>query len=83
MRDRIASEREMNEARQDLEDRLAELKRTVRQKIDLPARARVAVARRVEGARRMARERPLIPIALAATLIVLLALVFVWRRRAT
>jgi hypothetical protein len=43
MRDREVIEREMSQAREDLEANLAELKHTVREKVDVKARARVAV----------------------------------------
>ncbi len=65
MRDRQEIEREMYRAREDLEQNIDELKHAVREKVDIPARARVAIderkqqvreaARRgVEGARQMA-----------------------------
>ena len=41
MRDRETIEKEIYRAREDLEQRLAELKHLVREKVDLPARARV------------------------------------------
>jgi hypothetical protein len=41
MRDRETIEREIYRAREDLEQRLAELKHLVREKVDVPARARV------------------------------------------
>lgn len=43
MRDREDIEREMYRAREDLETNLAELKHTVAEKVDVKARARVAV----------------------------------------
>ena len=46
MRDLRELEKEMFAARTDLEDRLAELRRVVRAKLDLRARARVALAKR-------------------------------------
>jgi len=45
MREREVIEREMYRAREDLEQSLAELRHVVTEKIDIPARARVAVAR--------------------------------------
>jgi len=45
MRDREVIEREMYRAREDLESNLAELKHVVAEKIDVKARARVAVER--------------------------------------
>lgn len=45
MRDQQEIEREMFEARQDLETNLAELKTAVVEKVDVKARARVAVAK--------------------------------------
>jgi hypothetical protein len=65
MRDRTEIEREMYRAREDLEQSIGELKQTVREKVDVPARARMMVdekkqqvrdaARRgVDGARRVA-----------------------------
>jgi hypothetical protein len=45
MRNREVIEREMYRAREDLESSLAELKHTVQEKIDVRARARVAVAK--------------------------------------
>lgn len=45
MRDRAEIEREMYEAREDLEHNLSELEHAVREKVDIRARARVAVAR--------------------------------------
>ena len=43
MRDREVIEREINRAREDLEDSLAELRHVVQEKVDVKARARVAV----------------------------------------
>jgi hypothetical protein len=43
MREREAIEREINRAREDLEDSLAELRHVVQEKVDVKARARVAV----------------------------------------
>ncbi len=43
MRDRQEIEREMFRAREDLEQNLDQLKHTVREKVDIPARARAAV----------------------------------------
>jgi len=45
MRDRQEIEREMFRAREDLEQNLDELKHNVREKVDIPARARVAAER--------------------------------------
>jgi hypothetical protein len=45
MRDREVIEREMYKAREDLEQSLAELKQVVAAKVDVKARARVAVAK--------------------------------------
>jgi hypothetical protein len=45
MRNREVIEREMYSAREDLESSLAELKHVVQEKIDVKARARVAVAK--------------------------------------
>lgn len=45
MRNREVIEREINTAREDLESSLAELKHVVQEKVDVKARARVAVAR--------------------------------------
>ena len=46
MRDHAQLEKEMFAARSDLEDRLAELRRVVRGKLDVRARARIAVEKR-------------------------------------
>jgi len=43
MRNRESIEREMNDARQDLEASLSELRHVVQEKVDVKARARVAV----------------------------------------
>jgi len=45
MRNRQTIEREIYRAREDLEDSLAELKHVVQEKVDVKARARVAVAK--------------------------------------
>jgi hypothetical protein len=45
MRNRQTIEREMYRAREDLEESLAELKHVVQEKVDVKARARVAVAK--------------------------------------
>jgi hypothetical protein len=45
MRNRETIEREIYRAREDLEDSLAELKHVVQEKVDVKARARVAVAK--------------------------------------
>ncbi len=45
MRDRQEIEREMFRAREDLEQNLDELKHNVREKVDIPARARAAAER--------------------------------------
>lgn len=45
MRERQTIEREIYRAREDLEENLAELKHVVQEKIDVKARARVAVAK--------------------------------------
>ena len=45
MRNRQTIEREMYRAREDLEDSLAELKHVVKEKVDVKARARVAMAK--------------------------------------
>jgi hypothetical protein len=45
MRDREVIEKEMYRAREDLEQNLAELKHVVTETVDIPARARVAVAK--------------------------------------
>ena len=45
MRDREVIQKEIYRAREDLEESLAELKHVVTEKVDIPARARVAVAK--------------------------------------
>jgi ElaB/YqjD/DUF883 family membrane-anchored ribosome-binding protein len=50
MRNRETIEKEMYRAREDLEDSLAELKHVVQDKVDVKARARVAVERGKEKA---------------------------------
>src|SRR5262245_61561444 len=59
MRDRQVIEREMFRAREDLEDRLAELRHVVQEKVDVKARARIALEKgkmRASDATRGARE---------------------------
>src|SRR5678815_592767 len=56
MRDREVIEREMYRAREDLEQSLAELKHVVREKVDVKARARVALDR-AQGKAYQAYER--------------------------
>src|SRR5678816_3437838 len=56
MRDREVIEREMFRAREDLEQSITELKHVVREKIDVKARARVALER-AEGKAYEAYER--------------------------
>lgn len=53
MRDRETIEREMYVAREDLEENLAELKHAVREKVDIPARARKALGETKQQARDM------------------------------
>ncbi|MGE5185857.1 MAG: DUF3618 domain-containing protein [Acidobacteriota bacterium] len=55
MRDRQEIEREMFRAREDLEQNLDELKHTVREKVDLPARARAAVEEKKQQMKDLAR----------------------------
>ena len=88
MRNREVIEREMHHAREDLEANLAELSRVVREKINVPARARVAVAKgkmAVEDAVVrgivLVEERPALVGAIAAGVIALGAFVYFARRR--
>ena len=87
MRDRQQIEREMYEAREDLEASLAQLKHAVREKVDVRARLQVLLERSqqrardmYEGAREALRERPQIAL-VAGGIASVLALVYVGRRR--
>lgn len=55
MRDRQEIEREMFVAREDLEQNLDELKHQVREKVDIPARARAMVEHRKQQVKEAAR----------------------------
>lgn len=55
MRDRQEIEREMFRAREDLEQNLGELKSTVREKVDVPNRARMMIDERKQQVKDMAR----------------------------
>jgi hypothetical protein len=89
MRDREQIEREMFRAREDLEQNLDELKHVVREKIDIPARARAGMERGKQQAIDLARrgkdftkERPVLVSGILAGLIAgLVATVLILRHR--
>lgn len=89
MRDREQIEREMFRAREDLEQNLDELKHQVREKVDIPARARAAAERGKQQAIDLARrgkdftkERPILVGGILAGLIAgLVATVLILRHR--
>jgi len=88
-------EREIYRAREDLEDSLADLKHTVKEKLDVRARARVAVAKGKQAAQQaletgktravdvyaQAKERPALVGAIAGGVVAVGALVYIGRRR--
>jgi len=77
MRDRQAIEREMVQARSDLEDSLVSLRRLLRDKVDVRARARVVAAR---GKARVQR-RPVLSGAILVFAIGTIAALFFVRHR--
>ena len=82
MRDRQTIEREMFETRQDLAQRLTDLRRFVRDKIDVPARVRTSLAEARQRAHELAHGRAArVAVVIAACLV--LGLVFVLARRMT
>lgn len=88
MRNRQLIEREINSARIDLEESLAALKHSVQEKVDVKARARVALERGkataldlyVKG-RMVVDERPVLVGTIAAGVIALGTLAYMGRRR--
>jgi len=88
MRNREAIEREMHHAREDLEANLAELSHVVREKIDVTARARVAVEKGKQAAEdlvvrgiALVEERPALIGSIAAGVIAVGALIYIARRQ--
>jgi hypothetical protein len=63
MRDRKDIAREMFAARIDLEQRLAQLRRALHSKVDLPARARQVIVQRAQRTAQAARKRPWLVVA--------------------
>ena len=56
MRDRQEIEKEMYRAREDLEQNINELKHAVREKVDVPARARAAIGEKKQQAKELAQK---------------------------
>jgi hypothetical protein len=84
MRNREVIEREMYRAREDLEQSLAALKHTVQEKIDVKARARVAMERGKQSALDLyakAAARPAVVGAIAGSVVALGALAYIGRQR--
>jgi len=88
MRNRQSIEREIYRAREDLEDSLAQLRHVVQEKVDIKARARVAVAKGKVAAHDAfdslygrAKDRPVLVGSIVGGLVAVGVLAYVGRQR--